>query len=201
MTPISAPPSFQTKTEARRALRAVRRRASDSYGAAAAAAVRDRFMVALSPPDGAVIAGYWPIGGELDPRPLLTELAASGFSCALPVAIACDAPLTFRFWTADMVLVPDALGIPGPPTDGARLEPDLFLLPLIGFDRLGHRLGQGAGSYDRTLAELRRRSRSVLAIGIGFAVQEMALVPAEIHDQSLDWIVTDRFALRLSAQE
>ena len=181
-------------------MRAARRRAHDAYGAAAAEAASDRFLHAFDPSPTMIVAGYWPVGGEIDPRPLLTELIALGASCALPVTTARDAPLRFRRWTPETVLVADALGVLAPPTTAAEIDPDLFLLPLLAFDRLGRRLGQGAGCYDRTLTDLRARSRPALAVGLAFSVQEMALVPAEAHDQPLDWVVTDRFALRLPGQ-
>ncbi len=81
-------------------------------------------------------------------------------------------------------------GVMEPTPDAAAVIPDLLLVPLLAFDRLGGRLGYGAGHYDRTLADL-RSVRSIFALGVGFAVQEMA-VPSEAHDQRLDAVVTER---------
>ena len=142
-----------------------------------------------------VVAGYWPVGSELDCRPLLHQLRNAGWRCALPVVTAPALPLTFRLWRPDDGLVAGHYGIPEPPPSAAPCRPAVVLVPLVAFDRAGHRLGQGAGHYDRTLAAL-RASGPVLAIGLAFAVQEEPALPVEPHDQPLDWIVTEAGALR-----
>ena len=76
------------------------------------------------------------------------------------------------------------------------LRPSLLLVPLLAFDRSGHRLGYGAGYYDRTLDGL-RAGGAVLAVGVAFAAQEMPAVPVDGHDERLDWIVTERETLRI----
>ena len=70
------------------------------------------------------------------------------------------------------------------------LRPRVVLTPLLAFDRKGFRLGYGGGYYDRTLAEL-RRTGEVTAIGLGFAAQELAALPSEPWDQTLDMILTE----------
>ena len=115
-------------------------------------------------------------------------LVADGWTLCLPRALSRDAALTFH--TLDLPLTPDAFGIPAPPEEAPRLVPDLVLVPLLAFDRRGGRLGQGAGCYDRTLAALRARG-AVKAMGLAYAGQEIAAVPAEDHDQRLDGILTD----------
>lgn len=76
------------------------------------------------------------------------------------------------------------------------LRPSLLLVPMLAFDRHGHRLGYGAGYYDRTLDGLRANG-AVLAVGVAFAAQEMPAVPVDRHDERLDWIVTERETLRI----
>jgi 5-formyltetrahydrofolate cyclo-ligase len=95
------------------------------------------------------------MGSEFDPRPLMLRLAENGATAALPVAASRDAALEFREWDPRDDLEPDAFGIPAPPLWAAAVVPDLVLAPVLGFDRRGNRLGQGAGHYDRTLANLR----------------------------------------------
>ncbi|MEI6984514.1 MAG: 5-formyltetrahydrofolate cyclo-ligase [Rhodospirillaceae bacterium] len=140
-----------------------------------------------------LVAGYWPVGSELDCRPLLGRLVASGWGCVLPVVTDTDSALLFRCWRPGERLVPGYFSIPEPVESARTANPALVLVPLLAFDRAGHRLGQGAGFYDRTLASLRRVG-SVLAVGLAFAAQEVAALPDEPHDQRLDWIVTENGA-------
>lgn len=149
-------------------------------------------------PDRPVIAGYWPQGAEIDPRPLMQALQARGLRLALPAVTARNAPLAFRAWTPGTPLRSGAHGTSEPPEDAAGLRPDLMLCPLVAFDRAGHRLGQGGGYYDRTLAAL-RSAGPVLAVGLAFAAQEAEMLPSEAHDMRLDWVVTDRAAHRFRA--
>jgi 5-formyltetrahydrofolate cyclo-ligase len=140
---------------------------------------------------GAAVSGYVPIGEEADVMPLLARLAGRGHPTALPAVTERGRPLVFRAWSPGEDLQPGWYGIPCPAGSAPECRPDVVLVPLLAFDRRGHRLGHGAGFYDRTLEELRRHGPA-LAVGIGFAVQELAHLPAEPHDQPLDWIVTDR---------
>jgi len=65
-----------------------------------------------------------------------------------------------------------------------------LLVPLAAFDGLGHRIGYGAGHYDRTLAQL-RKFKAIAAIGVAFAAQEVEAVPALLHDVALDYVLTE----------
>ena len=139
---------------------------------------------------GAVVAGYSPIRSEIDPAPLMQELAARGMRLALPVIAARDAPLGFRRWAANDKLLRGPLGILEPSPDAAEIVPNIVLVPLAAFDRSGHRIGYGAGHYDRTLARL-RVSQKIIAIGLAFAVQEIETIPALPHDVALDYVLTE----------
>jgi 5-formyltetrahydrofolate cyclo-ligase len=92
-------------------------------------------------------------------------------------------------------LEPAGLGLSVPPAESPEVDPAMLLVPLLGFDRRGGRLGYGGGFYDRTLARL-RAAGPVLAVGVGFAAQELPLVPRDRFDQRLDWLVTESFALK-----
>ncbi len=142
------------------------------------------------------VSGYWPIRSEVDPRPILEELAARGVPTALPVVT--PDGLVFRAWTPWEPLVPAGFGTLGPGIDAPALRPAVLLVPLSGFDRVGHRLGYGQGHYDRVLAARRREGAPVLAIGLAYATQEVPAVPAEAHDIPLDVIVTPEAAFRPS---
>ena len=82
------------------------------------------------------------------------------------------------------------MGIPEPAPRRRVVDPDLLFMPLAAFDRRGHRIGYGAGHYDRTLAHL-ARARPVLAVGVAFSVSEVAAAPDEAHDERLDFILTE----------
>jgi 5-formyltetrahydrofolate cyclo-ligase len=157
--------------------------------AGAGAAVTAVVLRACPPPDGAVVSGFWPIGEELDIRPLLHALHERGHSVALPVTPRRGNPLSFRLWRPGDVLEPERFGTFRP--IGAEVVPDFLLVPLLAFDRRGHRLGYGAGFYDRTLAAL-RATGGCFALGCAYAAQELAEVPAGPTDQILDAVATDR---------
>jgi 5-formyltetrahydrofolate cyclo-ligase len=131
------------------------------------------------------------LGSELDPAPLVRRLAAAGALVVLPAATDRAAALTFHRWEAGDALVPDAFGVLSPDPSAPRLAPDLVIAPVLAFDRRGGRLGQGGGTYDRTLANLRAGGR-VFVLGLAYAGQEVDEVPGEAHDQRLDAILTER---------
>ena len=140
---------------------------------------------------GSIVSLYWPILSEADPRELLEMLAASGMATALPVTVSRTAPLDFRLWSPGDALVTGQLRIPEPAPHSTRCDPDLLFVPLAAFDRRGYRIGYGAGHYDRALESLRAR-KTVVAIGLAYATQEVDMVPDEPHDQRLDYVLTER---------
>jgi 5-formyltetrahydrofolate cyclo-ligase len=139
------------------------------------------------------VAGYWPVGGEIDGRPLLAALAKAGRTVALPRMESRAGPARFIAWRGAEVLTADAFGVPSPPADGADLSPRLFLVPLLAFDRAGRRLGQGGGHYDRIISL--HRAHGAIAAGLAYAEQEMGQVPAGAHDAHLDWVITPKEAI------
>ena len=141
--------------------------------------------------EGFVICGYAPIRSEFDPRPLMRKLEERGAVLALPVIGQRDEPLTMRHWHPEEPLVPGPHGILQPPAHADVVFPDIVLVPLAAFDRTGHRVGYGAGYYDRTLAHL-REEEDVCAVGLAFSVQEVDAVAAASHDEPLDLILTER---------
>jgi len=138
---------------------------------------------------GKAIAGYYPINDELDSRPLLESLSSQGLSLALPATPPVPGPLSFLEWVPGDPLEEGRFGVMTPPSSSPAMDPDIIFVPLLAFDAAGHRLGYGAGYYDRTLAALRARYQ-VTAIGLAFAEQEMAALPHDARDQRLDWVVT-----------
>ncbi|MCA3285601.1 MAG: 5-formyltetrahydrofolate cyclo-ligase [Roseomonas sp.] len=152
----------------------------------APARLAEAMLAQHAPPKGAIIAGYWPMGDEMDPRPLMLALASRGHAMALPVTPPRGQPLAFRAWAPSAALRPGPLGT-SEPVAGEELRPDVLLVPLLAFDRAGRRLGYGGGYYDRTLAAL----PGAKPIGIAYAAQEMAEVPAGPQDFHLRLIATE----------
>ncbi len=158
----------------------------------AARALRDRVIACDLIVAGAAVSGFWPIGDEIDPRPLMRALAARGHALCLPVTLARGQPLLFRRWQEGDELVAAGFGTFVPKPEAPPLRPDVLLVPLLAFDHRGSRLGYGVGYYDRTLTALRGAGPRIMAIGVGFAAQEVTEVPAGPGDQRLDAIATER---------
>jgi 5-formyltetrahydrofolate cyclo-ligase len=137
------------------------------------------------------VSGFFPYKSEIDTRPLLGQLAGEGWTTALPIVIANGEPLIFRRWYPGQPTTPGMWDIPQPTEDSPLIEPDVLLVPMLAFDRKGYRLGYGGGFYDRTLALLRSK-KSVAAIGVAYAGQEVDSVPRDAHDQPLDFIMTEK---------
>ena len=137
------------------------------------------------------VSVFWSIRDELPTHPLCAALHAAGHVVGLPVTGRMGQPLTFRRWTPDTAMVPGKMDIPEPPAGAEAVVPDLLFVPLAAFDRRGHRIGYGAGFYDRTLAAL-RAEKEIAAIGLAYAAQEVLFVPAADHDEPLDMVVTEK---------
>ena len=175
-----------------------RRRAAVRDNPHAGAAGRDNFLGAVNVAAGISISAYWPLEEEFDPRPLFTALHRRGHPIGLPVIVGKGQPLLFRRWEPTMELVRGPFRVMTPPSTALEIVPELLLVPLLAFDRAGYRLGYGGGFYDRTIAKL-RAAGDALAVGVAFAALEVPAVPRDATDQPLDWIVTEREAIRAGA--
>ena len=169
-----------------------RRRALDP---ATRASLTDRLVergVAYAREVGArVVSAFSPIRYEPDALALLAALSAEAFATALPITVGAGKPLVFRLWRPGDPTVRGALGIAEPTPAAPAVDPDLLFVPLAAFDRRGHRIGYGAGHYDRTLHRLRAVG-PIHAVGVAYSVCEVAAVPDEGHDERLDFILTER---------
>ena len=135
---------------------------------------------------GRALAGYMAMRTEIDP--MAAMLAHQGPVC-VPVIIAAGQALRFREWSPGCRMEMGAFGAEIP-AEGAWIEPEVLIVPLVGFDARGFRLGYGGGFYDRTLQALRAK-RETLAVGFAFAAQELPEVPIDEFDQRLDVMVTE----------
>ena len=177
----------QSKTELRRVLLGARRalppdlRRTHSLALAARLRAEDAFATA------AVVLAYDPIGAEVDPGPLVATARSAGRPVYRPDGG--EAPAWIR--------------CPGVPDDSPSLltadllhsGPTVVLVPGIGFDPTGMRLGRGAGYYDRALARLRAEA-AVVVIGLAYEVQIVPRLPCEPWDQRVDLIATEARVLR-----
>src|ERR1700719_871207 len=134
-----------------------------------------------------ILGVYWPFRAEFDPRPVIDWAIAAGRTVALPVVVDKKGPLEYRTWRPGEPLVDGVWNIPVPER-GTVVEPAIVLAPLVGFDPECYRLGYGGGYFDRTLAVLVPRP---LAIGIGFAIQELETIHPQPFDMPMDLIVTE----------
>lgn len=155
--------------------------------ASASAAIERHLESLLANLPPSTLAFCWPVRKEFDARPLASRLAARGWKLALPVVVAENAPMIFRSWHPGCAMGTDRYGIPIP-LEGAALVPDVALLPLVAFDTAGYRLGYGGGYFDRTLASLLPRPRT---IGLGYESIRVETIHPEPHDIPLDAIVTE----------
>jgi 5-formyltetrahydrofolate cyclo-ligase len=158
--------------------------------AAAAAAIAAR-PLPVAVPAGAIVSGFSPLKSEINPVPLMRAFADAGAGLALPVVAGRGKPLIMRSWTFGAPLVAGVWGIREPPPDAPEVFPDILIVPLLAFDRTGHRIGYGAGYYDMTIARL-RGIKPVLAVGIAYAAQEIAEIPTTERDARLDFVLTER---------
>jgi 5-formyltetrahydrofolate cyclo-ligase len=182
-------PATRSKAELRASALAKREAISEAKRVKAAQALAKRGLpIEITP--SMVISGYSPIRNEIDPVPLMQKLALQGARLALPTVNARGKSLIFRAWSPGDRLTLGMLGIPEPSPAASEVVPDIMLVPLAAFDRIGHRIGYGAGHYDYTFAHL-RKAKAVIGIGLAFAAQEIEAIPALPHDVRLDFVLTE----------
>lgn len=161
----------------------------DRHGLMSAALERhlDALVTRLAP---RVLGFCWPYRAEFDCRPIVRRWLAGDATtrrAALAVVTGDGEPLVFRRWSPRSAMVPGRYGIPVPRT-GAALRPDLLLMPLVGFDAAGFRLGYGGGYFDRTLGAASPRP---VAVGVGFELARLESIAPSAHDVPLDYVVTE----------
>ncbi len=175
--------------EEKPALRARMRAVRDAFAArtavegAALPLPAPDFLARLTP--GLTVAAYRPVGGEADPAALVDAARAAGCRIALPHVVDRPTPLRFLAWDGPLVAGP--FGLMQPPADAPEVAPDIILTPLVGFDRRGNRLGQGAGHYDRAFAQYPGAWR----VGVAWSVQQLPALSPDPWDVPLHAIATE----------
>ncbi len=140
---------------------------------------------------------YWPFRREYDCIPFMRRVVEAGGQVALPVVLAKNQPLEFRAWTPDTRMEAGVWNILHP-AEGPAVQPSALLIPLVGFDAGGYRLGYGAGYYDRTIAGFDRKP---LKIGVGFEFCRLATIHPQPHDIPMDWVVTEAAVVQIPAAD
>ncbi|MCU0830943.1 MAG: 5-formyltetrahydrofolate cyclo-ligase [Rhizobiaceae bacterium] len=150
----------------------------------------DRLCALFDVTPGTILSGFLPIRSEIDARPLMAALRAKGAQLCLP-AVLSKTEIVFRRFDRKGQLVPAGFGTLAPPPDCEILDPAVMLVPLSAFDVRGHRIGYGAGHYDRAIARLGGKGIQPRLIGLAFDCQQVPAVPDEPHDRPLDAILTE----------
>lgn len=135
------------------------------------------------------VAFYWPMEGEIDLRPLMRTMLGRDTRVALPVIVEKNAPLEFWEWDERTTMKSHGVWNIPAPVERNVIYPGVLLIPLLGFDDQGQRLGHGGGYYDRTLASLDPRP---VAIGIGGEFGRLPSIYPQTHDIAMDAIVTEK---------
>jgi 5-formyltetrahydrofolate cyclo-ligase len=188
---VADPQLEDAKAALRLRARSTRAAILNSTRADAARTVCAHFFNAVQLAPGEIVAGYWRIKDEMDCQPILIRLMDSYQPVCLPVVLGDEMPLELRLWEQGAPLYEAGFGTLAPSELAPQVEPDVIIMPLLGFDKHGTRLGYGGGYYDRTLERLSKRPRLV---GIAFAAQEIDHIPRQAHDVPLDVIVTEQGA-------
>jgi 5-formyltetrahydrofolate cyclo-ligase len=145
-------------------------------------------LLAIEP--GQTVSGFWPMRSEADIRPLMFALREKGARLALP-AILDKTTIVFRELVRGAQMMDMGFGTVGPGPEADVQDPSLMLVPLAAFDGRGHRIGYGAGYYDRAIARLFERGLKPKLIGVAFDCQRVDQVPDEAHDVALEAVLTE----------
>jgi 5-formyltetrahydrofolate cyclo-ligase len=180
----------QEKRQARTEAQRIRDTARKSVGESAALALAENALGFFAGTEPGVVSGFHPHMSEISVLPLLARLVSMGWTTCLPVVTGKGQPLVFRAWEPGDPLVRGLWDIKVPAAEAEEVVPGTLLVPMLAFDRQGHRLGYGGGFYDRTL-EILRKTKPVTAIGVAYAAQEMDRVPHGAHDAVLDAILSE----------
>ena len=149
-----------------------------------------KFLTRMQP---GIMAFYLPIRGELDCKPVAEQLIKKGWRTAIPVIREGVKTLTFCEWTPETEMTSGVWQIPIPKNE-VVLSPDVMIIPLVGFDVKGFRLGYGGGYYDRTVAAM---TNQPLMIGIGLEQSLCETIYPHQYDIAMDIIITENRVLNL----
>jgi len=187
-----------SKQAARQEALKARDKSAGQQGRTAGSALASIVLTQIPLRPAETVGGYWPVRSEINPLPAMIGLALLGHRLALPVVEGPDRPLAFRLWRPGDPLEAGPYNIPAPGLSAPLVTPSLVLVPGLRFDRQGGRLGYGGGFYDRTLASLRRGWQPT-CVGLTYESGLGDLLDLEAHDTGVEFIATERRALRASS--
>jgi 5-formyltetrahydrofolate cyclo-ligase len=192
----------EQKAALRKAQAALRQKASAQHDEVTATLVTfaNDLITAFDLARGDIVAGFWPIHSELDPRPLLKAMTGLGMRSALPVTPKSGKPLIFHAWQDGDPVIEGPYGTSEPEASTPVIIPKLVLVPMLAFDNAGYRLGYGGGFYDRTLAKLHDEGQSIHWVGVAYDIQLVNAVPIGDHDARLDGVLTESGLRQPAAQ-
>lgn len=166
---------------------AARMALSSSAHNAASAEIGKHLKEIFAPLPRTLVGAYWPFRREYNVLGFLEWLTERRHEVALPVVLGKGQPLEFRRWTRDMEMISGVYDIPYP-AKGEPVWPTVLIIPMVGFDAAGFRLGYGGGFYDRTLAAYTEKP---LCVGTGFELGRLPTIHPLPHDIAMDEIVTE----------
>ena len=172
----------------RKELLARRQAVSDSDRMAWNAAITQHLVEGFAQLAAMTIGIYWPYKGEFDPRHAMRHFRVRGATCALPEVVQKAAPLHFKSWWPGVPMARGVYDI-AVPQGTERVLPQALIMPPVGFDAQGFRLGYGGGFYDRTLASLAPRP---LTIGVAYELSRVDSIRPQAFDLAMDYVVTER---------
>lgn len=191
-------PPRELKRELRREALARRDALDPSFRIEAALEMTEFARNSIEVEPGAIASGFWPMRSEVDVRPMMFALRENGARLCLP-AILDKTTMIFRELVRGAALVDMGFGTAGPGDEAEALDPSIMLVPLAAFDTRGHRIGYGAGYYDRAISRLTDAGHAPRLIGIAFDCQEVPTVPDEPHDVIIPEILTESGLRRFTA--
>ena len=190
----------EQKRELRKQALARRDALETAWRVDASLAMAETLLANIEFEPGSVVSGFWPMRSEVDVRPLMFELAAKGARLCLP-ALLDKTTMIFRELVREEPLIDMGFGTFGPGENAEVLDPSLMLVPLAAFDGRGHRIGYGAGYYDRAIERLRVKGMKPRLIGIAFDCQKVERVPDEPHDVVISELLTESGLYRFHQAE
>lgn len=171
-----------------------------AYAINAAKQVTEFFLATFPVSSSSIVGIYYPIQHEIDCKFLAEKVWEKGGMVVLPTISTHDETLYYRQWQPHHALEAGPVyPIPQPSMQALAVGPNLLVVPMVAYDKEGYRLGFGAGLYDRTIESLRKKDPQLPVVGLAYACQQSAVpLPREIHDQKLNYIITEKGVIRIT---
>jgi 5-formyltetrahydrofolate cyclo-ligase len=180
------------KAQFRQVLLARRRAVEPAQAAEWSGRICEHLQRLIAPAAGKAVAVYAASNAEVVVNQWIDYAFQQKILVLLPVVTKPEKTLKFLEYAPGMTLIEGEYGIARPPLGAREATPQVVVVPLVGFDLQGRRLGYGGGYYDTTLAALRSANNQVQTIGVAYSVQRVEHIPTQAHDVLLDVVVTEQ---------